>query len=151
MYKTFLQIWIFILCINGMLVVVNALVEDSNEANTNPEAIEMSVGTPFNIAVDLSPCADPTDEICLQQYQLATNSTTMQNFNATSTSNNPLDAFATFGYASEAVWDFVGMLTGSTVFNALAMFGFTPVFVYVCQGIMGVFMAITIVHYVFNR
>ena len=74
----------------------------------------------------------------------------MQNFNSTNT-NSPLDAFATVGYASEAVWDFVGMLTGSTVFNALAIFGFPSIFVYVCQGIMGVFMAITIVHYVFNR
>lgn len=143
MYKTFLQIWIFILCINGMLVVVNALVDESDTG--------MAIGTPFDLDTDLDPCADPTNEICIQQFQLATNSTTMQNFNATSTSNNPLDSFATFGYASEAVWDFVGMLTGSTVFNALALFGFPSIFVYVCQGIMGVFMAITIVHYVFNR
>ena len=148
MYKTFLQIWIFILCINGMLIVANTLIDESNALSGDNT---MAIGSPFDITTDLDPCSDPTNEICIQQYQLATNSTTMQNFNSTNTSNNPLDAFATFSYAGDVIWDFVGMLTGSTVFNALAIFGFPSIFVYVCQGIMGVFMAITIVHYVFNR
>ena len=142
MYKTFLQIWIFILCINGMLVVVNALVDESDTG--------MAIGTPFDLDTDLDPCADPTNEICISQFQLATNSTTFQNFNSTSTLGDA-GWLGGFEYAGNVVWDFVGILTGSTVFTMLSTFGFPEIFVYVCQGIMGVFMAITIVHYVFNR
>lgn len=146
MYKTFLQIWIFILCVNGMVIVANALIDQSS----NPNIPDDSIGTPFDISTDLDPCADPTNAICLGQSTLATNSTLQQNWNST----NTLSAsgwVGDFAYAGNVVWDFIGALTGSSVFGALEMFGFPPIFVYMCQSIMGVFMAITIVHYVFNR
>ena len=63
MYKTFLQIWIFILCINGMLIVANSLVDESNTLSGN----DMAIGTPFDITTDLDPCSDPTNDNCIHQ------------------------------------------------------------------------------------
>jgi len=135
MYKTFLEVYIFILCINGMILVAEGLLTDPN----------MEAGTPFDIDQTL------TGNSSMIQDSHAGNSTLIVGMNATSSSANPLDPLGTVMYPLDVVWSFIGLLTGGSLFGMLGAFGFPDIFVYVIQGIMGVFLAVTIVHYVFGR
>jgi len=139
-YKIFLNVYLFFLCINGMILVGEAL-------------IDTPISTPF----DLSDTISATDQPNLfnatdQSNTLYSNVTGYDITNATTSSEsgtlNPIDSLF---YPIAILQMLVAVITGSFIADVLAIFGFPVVFIGVMYGIHGFLAIMTVVYFVTGR
>jgi len=174
MYKTFISIYILFMCINGMVIVGESLTEqyilDSypNEPTSmssldfNKYCFDVSgniigttdaTGTFIATYTNEAACttANATNEWrspymsgdATTQGILASDGTYVTGL--TNQTGNPLALIAGEVMIWDAIWDFINILTAGNLFTLLGTWGFPDVFVELMQGIMGIYLALTII------
>ena len=136
-YQTFLGIYLFMLIINGMVLVVDAQLTTVQITPINPfdgGAVEGESAPGLYDPDD--PNAGTVGEI------------TGQITNGTNTFSPYVD---TILYPITVIQLFIGVITGGFIFDVLGMIGFPEIFQTVMQGIIGFLLAICIIHYVTGR
>ena len=146
--ETFLDLWIFILCVNGGVLIVDALVDTP-------------LKTPFDIDANVAGITQPN-------LYNKTNSANTLVSNVTTSVRNTTSAGIGYGtgsllspiqdyffYPLNILWFFVQMMTGGFMFQVIGIFipasATTNIIIYVLQGIMGVFLVRTIIYYMTGR
>ncbi len=136
LYQTFLLIYIFILSVNGMIMVVDA-------------QLNIGITTPFDINSSISGETPPSI------FDPANPSGTLTEDVTTDVDDGGGNVFTalidTVAYPIQVAQSFIGVLTGAFIFDVLAMLGFPVIFGQMMQGIIGFLLVITIVHYVTGR
>jgi hypothetical protein len=138
MQEIFVEIYLFILCINGAVMVVDAMTDTP-------------LVTPFDINTQIQAANMPkVFNSTSNSYTLVNNMTTnVVNGTGSNTVLNFLQD--SFFYPLAILQGVINFLTGGFVWQALAMFGLPSVFVYVLQTILGFMLARTILYYVTGR
>ena len=136
-YQTFLGIYLFMLIVNGMILVVDSQLD----------AISIVPGSPFSgddVEGETAPgIYDPDDPDAGLVGGI-----TGQVTNGTNTFSPFVD---TILYPITIIQLFIGVITGGFIFDVLGMIGFPEIFQTVMQGIIGFLLAICIIHYVTGR
>lgn len=137
--ETFLEIWIFLLCVNGGILIVHGLVPDT------------PIRTPFDITTSISGTTPPAlyNSTSSSASTLTKNVTTNVLNSTNSHVLSPIQDY--FFYPLNILWFFVQMLTGGFVFQVLGMFGLPSIAIYVFQGIIGIFLVRSILYYMTGR
>lgn len=164
MYKTFLSIYIFLMCINGFILIVETSTDTAvakpfdfdkhcHNALDQPIGITNSTGFygTYNSEVECTNAAstytwhtlnfdvdEPSLQIMTSDGSFITSTT-----NSTYV-NNPLAVLAGEIMIWDAIWGFWNLITAGGLFTVLGTFGIPDIFVQVMQGIMGVYLALTI-------
>ena len=136
-YQTFLGIYLFMLIVNGMILVVDSQLE----------AVNIIPGTPFS-GEDVEVETAPGLYVPEDSDAGLVGSITGQVTNGTNTFSPYVD---TILYPITVIQLFIGVITGGFIFDVLGMIGFPEIFQTVMQGIIGFLLAITIIHYVTGR
>lgn len=139
LYKTFLEVYIFLMCVNGMLLVGNALLGPDGDDLLTGDA---PMGTPFDVSTDLT-ISNSTLALTAPDSVLA------GQVNATS-SSNPLTGL-TDVFSLDILWTIIGIISGEGIWQMLDSFGFPDIFIWVVRGIMGLFAALTVIFFAINR
>lgn len=134
---TFLEIWIFLLCVNGGLLITDAL-------TTTP------IRTPFDVTATVTVPSPPhLYNATNPSLTLVQNSTTNVRNSTNSALLSPVQDY--FFYPLNLLWGFVQLLTGGFAFQVLGLFGLPAIAIFVFQGIIGIFLVITILYYITGR
>jgi len=139
MQEIFVEIYLFILCINGAVMVVDALTETP-------------LVTPFDIEEQIQAATMPNvfNASSSSGTTLVKNMTTnVVNGTGSNTVLNFLQD--SFFYPLAILQGVVNFLTGGFIWQALTIFGLPTVFVYVLQIILGFMLARSILYYVTGR
>src|SRR3990167_766506 len=140
MYKIFLNVYLFFLCINGMILVCEAL-------------IDTPIRTPF----------DSTDQVNATNMPNLYNATSQTNTlyqnitgydieNATeSGASGTLNPIDTLFYPIAILQLAIGVITGTFIASVMAIFGFPIVFIGVIYGIHGFLIIMTVIYFITGR
>ena len=140
-----LEIYLFILCINAGILIVDASID--TPLLTPFDGSTTVTGIASGVVTDTANFTDPS------QTTLLTNLTGNQLSNSTlggpeSEVNTPFD-FVIFPLA--LAWSFIQFITGGFLFQVLALFAFPPIFIFSLQAIIGILLARLVLYYVWGR
>lgn len=140
MYQTFIQVYVFLLCINGGIFIVE---------QTMPS---FPLTSPFNNAVNIS---NVTASSFGNLYNGTNNNGTVTSQISTpinGTTHSPFNWFGDWFNISLAVLQTLfGVLFGGFIGQVLGLFGFPFAFIVVIYAIEGVFLAITAIYYLTGK
>ena len=135
MYKTFLEIYILLLCVNGMILTGEALLGPMGDDLLSGQS---PIGTPFDVNTDLT-VSNATLALTAPDSDFNTNMNTTSATNPLNTIGDP--------YGMNVIWALVGVVTGEGVWDMLSAFGFPEIFIWVVRGIMGLFAGLTLLYF----
>ena len=137
-----LEIWLVILCINGMLFVGMVVVGDP---------LGIALKTPFNIAGNVTALATPNIFNNTDQSGTLLGNTTSGVLNVTA-NNNPLGFLVdNFFYVLAVLWTFGQFITGGFIWDVIGLIGFPLQFVILLKGVIGMLLVRTIIYYATGR
>ena len=137
MKTLFLEIYIFILCINAGVMMVDSLSNDSLVTPfTSANVTSTAMPSIFN---NTSPAGSLTESV----------STNVINGTGSSTVLDPIQD--NFFYPFAIFETFVNFLTGGFIWNVLGTFGLPSVFVIAMQSVIGFLLVVTIIYYFTGR
>lgn len=138
MQKLFLEIYVFLLCINAGIMIV-----------------ESSADTPLITPFDIEQNVVSTTMPSIYNNTVATGtltesvSTNVVNGTGSSTVLDPIQD--NFFYPFAIFETFINFITGGFIWQLFAIFGFPEIFVYVMQTVIGMLLVITIIYYFTGR
>lgn len=140
----FFKAYFILLCINGMFLVFDGVAEGSN--------LGVAISSPFDNS-DVTAISTPNFYNSTDQSNTVYSNVTGSINNSTGGYDagdflNPID---TILYPIQIVMTVVNLLTGAFVFDAIASFGFPPIFVQVMQGLLGFMSIFAVLKIVTNR
>jgi hypothetical protein len=138
MQEIFVEIYLFILCINGAILLVDSL-------------SDTPLVTPFDISKQVQGKTMPSIYNSTSSSNTLVNNMTTNVRNGTGSSTVLNFLQDSFFYPLAILQGIINFLTGGFIWQALALFGMPIVFVYVLQGILGFLLARTILYYVTGR
>ena len=138
MQEIFVEIYLFILCINGAILLVDSL-------------SDTPLVTPFDISKQVQGKTMPSIYNSTSSSNTLVNNMTTNVRNGTGSSTVLNILQDSFFYPLAILQGIINFLTGGFIWQALALFGMPIVFVYVLQGILGFLLARTILYYVTGR
>ena len=138
MQEIFLEIYLFILCINGAIMFVDAMTD-------------LPLVTPFDLGKDVQAVNPPSifNSTSSSGTLIENITTNVVNGTGSSTVLNFLQD--SFFYPLAILQGVINFLTGGFIWQALALVGMPTMFMYVLQGILGFLLARTILYFVTGR
>ncbi len=139
----FLEIYIFILCINAGIFVMDSV--DPSTSLVSPfNAGNVTTSLPSDIAgIGLGNATTASGTL------VANTSINVVNGTSSSTVLDPIQDAVFFPFAIFTT--FINFITGGFIWNTLAIFGLATEFVMALQGIIGFLLVLTIVYYFTGR
>jgi len=134
------DIWLIVLCINGGLLIVAEGFPDiplKTPFDTSGDVVGLTAGVPSQIYNSTGITANLTSG--------AQNNSTI---GGNSTTLNPVD---TVFFPLAALWVFIQFVTGGFVFQVVTLFGFSDMFVFALQGVIGILFARMVVYWIWGR
>lgn len=145
--ELFLEIYIVILCISGMLMVVES-------------QIDTPIVTPFDtsLAINVTAEADPQFRSIFNPNNTSSSSTIVGNLSSGSLQNSTIGGTSAILAPVDFIWQplafiwaFIKFITGAYIFDILGLFGFPSEFTLIMQGIIGILLARIILYYWIGR
>lgn len=137
-----LEIWLVILCINGMLFVGMVVVGDP---------LGIALKTPFSLAGNVTALATPNIFNAANQTGTLYENTTTAVVNVTA-GGNPLGYIVdNFFYALAILYLFFQFITGGFIWDVIGLIGFPVTFVLLLKGVIGMLLVRTGIYYFSGR
>ena len=164
MYKTFLSIYIFLMCVNGFVLIVET---SSGQGLTTPfdyekhchNALDQPIGITnstgffgtYSSEVECNAAASTYTwhslnfDVNEASLEIMTSDGSFISSTTNSTyASNPIALLAGELMIWDAIWGFWNIITAGGLFTVLATFGIPEIFVQVMQSIMGIYLVLTI-------
>ena len=165
MYKTFISIYIFLMCINGFVLIAETSTGTSLSTPFDFQkhchnALDQPIGTSNSTGFYGTYSSQASCESAATAYSwhtlnldmdegqlgvLASDGTYINSYTNSTYASNPLALLAGELMIWDAIWGFINILTAGHLFSVLASLGIPAIFTSVMQGIMGIYLALTLI------